>query len=315
MSDVITFGEAMAALRGDGPLRLGASMTLSIAGSESNVAIGLSRLGHRVRWIGHVGNDELGELVRRTLRAEAVDTTAIFVHPHRATGLLLFERRVADTVRVSYYRTGSAGSSLCPADVLPALRPGVRILHLTGVTPALAPCAADTVRAAAQRAHELRIGVSLDINYRAHLWSPAAARDTLRALLPHVEILFASEDELALVAPDPSAQSATSARQLLADGIGAVVIKRGAAGAIAYTHDGVTAAAARAVPVIDVVGAGDAFVAGYLSATLDAHDVASRLNRGVLAAAFAVARHGDWEGLPTREELQLLDAPPGTTIR
>lgn len=315
MTEVVTFGEAMGALRGVGPLRLGATMELSVAGTESNVAIGLARLGHSVQWIGRVGADELGELVRRTLCAEGVDTTAVLVDPERATGLLLLERRVADIVRVSYYRAGSAGSRICQADVLPALVTGVSMLHLTGVTAALGPHAADAVRDAAQRARELSIPVSLDINYRRRLWPPAAARDALRPLLSHVDVLFASEDELPLVAADPDADAATAARQLLADGIGTVVVKRAAAGAVAYTADGSTSVPARPVPVVDVVGAGDAFVAGYLSATLDGHDIAARLNRGVVLGAFAVARHGDWEGLPTRDELHLLDAAPETTIR
>ena len=94
MIDMVTFGEAMASLRGPGPLRLGGTMRLSIAGAESNVAIGLARLGHRARWVGRIGDDEMGALVVRTLRAEGVDTSSVVVDADRATGLLLFERRV-----------------------------------------------------------------------------------------------------------------------------------------------------------------------------------------------------------------------------
>ncbi len=315
MTDVVTFGEAMAALRGIGPLRLGATMQLSIAGSESNVAIGLARLGHTTQWVGRVGNDELGELVRRTLRAEGVDTTAVSIDDQRATGLMLFEQRIADIVRVSYYRAGSAGGAITAADILPSVTPDVRMLHLTGVTAALGPAAADGVGAAARRAHESGVAVSLDVNYRKRLWAPAAARDTLRPFIAHVDVLFASEDELTLVAADPRADPETVAHQLVADGVGAVVIKRGAAGATAYTSDGARTAPARTVHAVDVVGAGDAFVAGYLSATLDGQDVVARLDRGVSLGAFAVAQCGDWEGLPTREELRLLDVAPGATLR
>jgi 2-dehydro-3-deoxygluconokinase len=315
VNDVVTFGETMAALRGDGPLRLGAAMQLSVAGAEANVAIGLSRLGHRVAWIGRVGEDELGALVLRTLRAEGVDTGYARTDPDRPTGLVLFERRIADVVRVSYYRTGSAGSALTAGEVLPGLSAETRLLHVTGVTPALGASAAESVQAAVRRAGELGVPVSLDVNYRSRLWSSAAARAALRPLIGDVGVLFASTDELPLVAPDPSADAATAAAHLLADGVAEVVVKRGASGADAHTAGVVLSQPAVAVGVVDVVGAGDAFVAGYLSALLDELDVAARLERGVATAAFAVARHGDWEGLPDRADLALLRSAPGTTLR
>lgn len=315
MIDVVTFGEAMAALRGTGPLRLGGTMQLSVAGSESNVAIGLARLGHCVRWCGRVGDDELGELVRRTLRAEGVDTTAVSTDPQRATGLLLFEQRIADTVRVSYFRAGSAGGALGQADVLPALDGRVRALHVTGVTAALGSDAAGAVRSATRRARDLGVQVSLDVNFRSKLWSREAARAGLRPLLADVDLLFASEDELPLVAADAAADTVTSARDLVSAGVGTVVVKHAAAGATAYTRDSAVSSPARPVPTIDVLGAGDAFVAGYLSAVLDGEDVVSCLDRAVVLGAFAVAHAGDWEGLPTRSELNLLDAEPGTTLR
>lgn len=102
---------------------------------------------------------------------------------------------------------------------------------------------------------------------------------------------------------------------LLAAGVGEVVLTGGAAGARAVTTDGTVAAPARQVPVVDPVGAGDAFVAGYLSGVLDGVPVQERLHRAVTTAAFAVATRGDWKGLPTRDELALLDVSPGTTIR
>lgn len=315
MTDVVTFGETMAALRGAGPLRLGGTLRLSIAGSESNVAIGLARLGHRVRWAGRVGADELGELVRRTLRAEGVDTSTVTIDPERPTGLLIFERRVAETVLVSYYRAGSAGGALDPDDVLGALSDGPRVLHLTGITAALGAQPQQAVREAIGRATERGITVSLDVNHRTRLWSAAAARDVLRPLLRSVDVLFASADELPLVATDPAASPDASARQLVAAGVGTVVVKNGASGATAYTPDGRIHVPAKIVHVRDPVGAGDAFVAGYLSAGLDGLDVRASLERAAVLGAFAVAHDGDWEGLPSRAELHLLDAPPGTTLR
>lgn len=139
---VFTFGESMVALRGSGPLKLGGTMAVSVAGAESNVAIGLARLGHPVRWAGAVGTDEAGELVLRTLRAEGVDVSGAVRDEGAPTGLLLFEPRLPDVTRVHYYRAGSAGSRVSADDVARSFRAqgeSPRVLHLTGITPALSP--------------------------------------------------------------------------------------------------------------------------------------------------------------------------------
>jgi 2-dehydro-3-deoxygluconokinase len=313
--DVVTIGETMAALRTEGPLRLGGNAQWSIAGAESTVAVGLARLGHAARWIGRVGADEPGALVLRTLRAENVDTASVRVDPGAPTGLILFEARIADVTRVCYYRTGSAGSRLAAADLDGGLPAGTRIVHLTGITPALGPGPAAAVRAAMAAARELGAQVSLDVNYRSRLWSQAEAARALRPLIGMVDVLVASDDELALVSPAGLSGEDDRVAALLAAGVGEVVLTGGAAGARAVTADGTAAAPARKVPVVDPVGAGDAFVAGYLSGVLDGLPVQERLHRAVTTAGFAVATRGDWEGLPTRDELALLDASPGTTIR
>ncbi|GLY82150.1 sugar kinase [Actinoallomurus iriomotensis] len=315
MIDVATFGETMAALRALDPIRLGGATRLSVAGAESNVAIGLARLGHRVRWTGLVGADETGELVVRTLRAEAVDVTYCRVDRRGPTGLILFERRVGELTRVIYHRAGSAASFLTPADVLPALGPPPRILHVTGITPALGPGPAEAVEAAVTAAASAGTAVSLDVNYRSALWDRPRAARALRPLVPRLSVVVASEDELELVAPASATTEADRVAALLEAGVAEVVIKRGADGGTVHTTAATVRSPARQVPVADPVGAGDAFVAGYLSGLLDGLDPAARLGRAVTTGAFAVASSGDWEGLPTRDELSLLDSLPGTTLR
>jgi 2-dehydro-3-deoxygluconokinase len=165
--------------------------------------------------------------------------------------------------------------------------------------------------------------VSLDVNYRSKLWSRDQAGAVLAPLARHAIIVIASDDELDLVAvPRDGSGEATSpadearaAAHLLDLGVSEVVVKRGAAGAAVHTADGLLEAPAIPVTCVDTVGAGDAFTAGYLSARLDGEDVAGRLKRGILAGAFAISTRGDWEGLPRREELALLDAARGSTQR
>ncbi|MET7359743.1 sugar kinase [Streptomyces sp. NPDC005562] len=313
---VLTLGESMVALRGSGPLKLGGTMNVSVAGAESNVAIGLARLGHPVRWAGAVGDDEAGELVLRTLRAEGVDVSAATRDAGAPTGLILFEPRLPEVTRVHYYRAHSAGSRL-GADTVEAAFAGARpprVLHLTGITPALGPSARDACRRALRLAREHGTEVCLDVNFRSRLWSSQEAAAELRTWIPYVDVLIASDDELPLCLPDPAPADAPE-KSLIAQGVREVVVKLGADGAVAHTADAELRAHAREVRAVDAVGAGDAFVAGYLSALLDGADVAARLDRAVTTGAFAVASSGDWEGAPTRAELGLLGAGPGTVVR
>ncbi|MFC7308555.1 sugar kinase [Streptomyces monticola] len=316
-STVFTFGETMMALRGSGALKLGGSMDVSVAGAESNVAIGLARLGHPVRWAGAVGADEAGELVLRTLRAEGVDVGGASRDAEAPTGLILFEPRLPEVTRVHYYRAGSAGSRIKACAVERAfLAKPPRLLHLTGITPALGPSALCAARRALRLAREHSTLVCLDVNFRSRLWSYEDAAAVMREWMPYVDLLIASDDELPLCLPDDAPRDlAQQAKLLLGLGVGEVVVKLGADGATVHTAEGSLHAPARPVNAVDAVGAGDAFVSGYLSALLDGEDAAGRLDRAVTTGAFAVASHGDWEGAPTRTELSLLGAAPGTVVR
>ncbi|WP_258064606.1 sugar kinase [Arthrobacter sp. ZGTC131] len=323
--DLLTLGESMVSLRSGGPLSAGGSLSMHVAGAESNVAVGVARLGHGVSWAGVVGADPHGQFIVRQLRSEGIG-----LHHRedasRSTGVMFLEQRTADVSRAYYYRSGSAGSTLSIPDVDAALRGGARVVHLTGITAALSLEARRAVEYAAERAVGEGMLVSLDVNYRAKLWSRDEARAALAPIALHATIIIASEDELDLVAPptldsgadfgrEPGADPAAGlsdadesllAKRLLAQGVREVVVKRGAAGAGAYTADGRWDVPAMPVTSIDTVGAGDAFSAGYLSALLDGEDVAGRLRRGALAGAFAVSTAGDWEGLPHTGELALL---------
>ncbi|WP_308402269.1 sugar kinase [Streptomyces sp. AN091965] len=310
--DVLTFGETMVALRGAGPLKLGGTMSVSVAGAESNVAVGLARLGHGASWAGAVGDDEAGELVLRTLRAEGVDVTGARRDPHAPTGLILFEPRLPEVTRVHYYRSGSAGSRVDAQAVARAFAAAPpRLLHLTGVTPALGEAARAAWEGVLRLAREHAVPVCLDVNFRSRLWSTREAGAFLRPWLPAVDVLVASADELPVcLPPDEEPDDVReSAERLLRLGVPEVVVKLGADGATAYGGGGaVWHRPAVPVRVVDTVGAGDAFVAGYLSALLDGADVPGRLQRAVTTGAFAVASRGDWEGAPTRAELGLLGA-------
>jgi 2-dehydro-3-deoxygluconokinase len=312
---LVTCGEAMAVLASAtvGPLRTAGSLRLSVAGAESNVAIGVARLGHPVTWIGRVGDDELGELVLRTLRAEGVDVSAVGREPDAPTGLMIKERRVGAVTRVHYYRSGSAGARLSAGDIDNEVLAGAGIVHVTGITPALGGGPAAAVEALVAAARRRGVPVAVDVNYRERLWpSRATAAATLNRLARGADYVVAGRDELALIS---GAAEGAAAQELLAAGARAVVVSHGEDGAAAWTADGMVHRPAVAVAAVDTVGAGDGLCAGFLSGVLDGLEPAAALERGVKTAAFAVAADGDWEGLPRRDELALVALDRGATVR
>jgi len=287
-----------------GSLATESEFSLAIGGAESNVAIGVSRLGGSAAWIGSVGDDSLGDRVVRELRAEGVQVYAA-VRSGIRTGLMIKERRTPAITRVSYYRAGSAGSQLVPEQLDTTLIAGAGVLHISGITPALSDSAAETVQRAVTVARDAGVLVSFDVNHRSTLWGNDVASPVYRQLAAASDIVFAGEDEAAMIV------GAGTPRELargIADlGVSQVLIKLGENGCLALV-DGVEyeLAAVRVDPV-DTVGAGDAFVAGYLAELLDGRDVPARLHTAVRTGAFACLGPGDWESYPSRRELGLLD--------
>ena len=303
---LMTIGEVLGVgvtARGD-PLRTASVLRLSTAGAEATVAIGVSRLGHRSRFVGCVGDDALGGRIRRDLAGEQVDVSHLHVLDGRPTAFMLREQRTTDRTVVSYYREGSAGSALGLAhvdDAFDAL-PSVDLLHVTGITPALSSRAEEATLHAVQRARSAGITVSFDVNFRRNLSRSSTISTVLRTISDSSDVVFIGDDELDVLglSDDPAA----AADAVLGRGPSEVVIKQGGEGALVVTADGDTARV-RALPitVADVIGAGDSFVAGYLAARAEQKPLADRLAWGAFCAARTVGTHGDWEGLPTRDEV------------
>ncbi|MFZ3468758.1 sugar kinase [Streptomyces sp. 4.24] len=306
MTALVTLGEAMlvVAATDPGPLRSGSPARLAFAGAEATVAIGVRRLGHSTSWTGRVGTDPGGTMILDGLRGEEVDISRVVRDDAAPTGLMLRERRTADHTRVGYYRRGMAGSRLVPQDIDGELVAGARVLHVTGITPALGDGPRAAVRRAVELARAAGVTVSLDLNHRSLLWSREEAAAELAYLVSRADVVFAGPDEAALVVP--AADPAGMARALLRLGPREAVLKLGSQGALAVVGDQVTLQGVVPVTPVDPIGAGDAFVAGYLAALLDGGTVPDRLRTGAACGAFTVAAHGDWEGLPRRAELALL---------
>ncbi|MFJ4037572.1 sugar kinase [Microbacterium sp. NPDC090007] len=314
MSGVFTFGETMGLVRADsGPWETAHRASVGIGGADSNVAIGLARLGIRASWLGRVGDDALGRRVVRELRAEGIEVHARVVPG--TTGLMLKEKRTPHTTSVLFYRAGSAGSTLAREDVPMDIVRDADLVHVTGITAALSRSARATVEVVIDTARDANVPVSFDVNHRPNLWRGEDPGELYRSLAARSDIVFAGDDEARLLlGPDALLEAPLALAQEIGDlGPREVVIKLGRRGSLAVIDGRPIVEPAISVPVVDTVGAGDAFVAGYLAALLSGSDARGRVRHGVTAGAFACLHAGDWEGLPRPADLALLDSEEPVT--
>ena len=301
-ADLVTLGEAMGLLTPTepGPLLRKPLLRLSFGGAETNLAIGASRLGLRTHWIGRVGDDEIGDVIVRELRAEGVSTSC--VRDAAPTGLMLKTVGAAGRVRVTYIRSASAGSRLCVDDIDETTVREAKVLHVTGITPALGDGPAAAVTAAVEIARAHGVTVSLDLNYRSALWDPRTAAAALGPLVKRADVLFSTYEEAQIIVDE--ATPADCARVLSSLGPSQVMVKLGAAGSVSVIDGELHVREAETVTAVDPVGAGDAFAAGYLSELVRGVSPRDRLSTATRTGAFAVTVSGDWEGLPTRSDLR-----------
>ncbi|WP_434580870.1 sugar kinase [Pseudomonas sp. Z5-35] len=303
--DVLSFGETMAMLVADqtGDLAGVSQFHKRIAGADSNVAIGLSRLGFNVAWLSRVGADSLGRFVTRTLEEEGLDCRHVAVDPAHPTGFQLKSRSDdGSDPQVEYFRRGSAASHLSIESIAAPLL-GARHLHATGIVPALSATAGEMSFELMTRMREAGRSLSFDPNLRPSLWPCEAMmiREINRhAALAHWVLPGLGEGRLLTGREDP----ADIAAFYLDQGAEVVVIKLGADGA--YYRTALDQGFIGAVPVprvVDTVGAGDGFAVGLISALLEGRDVTEAVRRANWIGSRAVQSRGDMEGLPTRLEL------------
>ncbi|MDY0908209.1 sugar kinase [Microbacterium sp. CFBP9034] len=311
MTGLFTLGEGLGLIRGDGigGLERLATAHIDTGGAEGNVAIGVARLGGEATWLGRVGDDALGRRVAGDLRSESVTVHAV-VDTEAPTGLMLKSTPRAGATVVDYYRRGSAGSRLSPADLEGSGLEDHRILHVTGITLALSSSARAAVLAAVQRAKSAGLLVSFAVNHRSRLWDADEATPHYLALLRTADIVFASAEEgdlLVAGAGSPGTDPEELVRELSRLGADETILTLGADGAAAVIDGALHRVAAVPVSVVDTVGAGDAFAAGYLAERLSGAPAAQRLRTAVTAGALACAHPGDWQGAPRRPDLAAFD--------
>jgi 2-dehydro-3-deoxygluconokinase len=301
---VLTLGETMALLdpMQDGPIADGGRFRLRVAGAESNFAIALTRLGVRVTWASRVGQDPFGELILATLASEGLDLTYARRDRSAATGVF-FKAREPTGTRILYYRANSAACQLRPGDVPEEALDGVELLHLTGITMGISRSARELVTEIGARAHERGVTVLFDPNFRSALWeSPVQALAAYRKILPYIDWYLSGLEESRLLFGTADVDEAFAA--LRDAGIGNAVLRVGARGALVDAGSGpVEIPPKRVETIVDEVGAGDGFAAGFAYGLLHGWRPELCAVLGNLVAARALRGTGDWETYPRSDEV------------
>ncbi|GHJ17040.1 sugar kinase [Micromonospora sp. AKA38] len=294
--EVACVGETMVVLAPDdgGPLEHADRLAVGVGGAESNVAMGLARLGHRAAWVSRVGDDPFGRRVVAEIAAAGVDVRTVTVDPAAPTGVYLKDPGPAGT-RVHYHRAGSAASRLGASDLADPRLAGVRLLHLSGITAALSDSCRELLAHALTGRALPGARTTFDVNHRPALWPADRAAPALRDLADRADVVLVGLDEAATLwgSADPAA-----VRDLL-PGPELVVVKDGPVGATALPRSGPAVfVPTPPVDVVEPVGAGDAFAAGFLAGLLRDLDLCACLRMGHLTAAPVLATPGDTASPP-----------------
>lgn len=308
MPEVITIGESLVMMVADqsDSLQFVSSYTRKIAGAESNVAIGLARLGHEVGWISAIGDDPFGTYIRNTIRGEGVDTSQVRVLSEYPTALLVKELNEIGDPKVFYYRKGSAASHIKPDILNEAYFNDAKLLHVTGIFPALSDNTRETLLATIKLAKQKGMMVSFDPNIRLQLWSKEDARKTLLEIAEMSDLILPGQAEgEILVGTRDWEEIACFFHE---KGNKYVVVKNaeGAYYSIQDSKGKITAGHEQGFKVsrvVDTVGAGDGFAVGTLSGILEGLSLKDSIARGNAIGSLAVTVKGDVEGYPTKRQL------------
>lgn len=300
--EVVTFGETMALFMPDGHAGIehASRMQKSFGGAESNVAIGLARLGHQVGWFGYLGDDPLGRDIYKRIRGEGVDVSRSKLLSDAPTGMMLRETPYG-RVSVYYYRKHSAASLMSPEDLDEGYIASAKMLHITGITPALSPSCREAVTAAIGIAKKHGVKVCFDPNLRLKLWSAEEARETILEYARLADYFLPGLDELRHLF---GTEDVTAHIQRLHELSAVSVVKGDGLTYVVENSEVHTVEWFKAERFVDPIGAGDGFAAGFIAGILQGKSPEDAARMGNLVGSLVVQEQGDWEALPTREHVE-----------
>jgi 2-dehydro-3-deoxygluconokinase len=310
MHDLVTLGEVLLRLAVPSPGRFETARVLDVqfGGAEANVAAACSRLGLRTAWISALPDNAWGDRVRRELIGHGIDCTHVQTLPGTRLGLYFIEYGVAPRpAHVLYDRRESAFSRLTPDSI--DWRPirDARLVHITGITPALG----EHARKITERIFEEASAVSFDVNYRAALWSPTDARRFVESVLPTARYIFLGRNEAQTVfglndAPEAvldvlSRRAPQATIAVLQGSDGSTVLDKGRVWRPSVRHS---------LQMVDPIGAGDAYAAGYLWASLTGQGSQEAIDIATTVATLKCSTWGDIALITAREVEDALAGGP-----
>lgn len=324
--DLVTFGETMIRLSPPHFQRLeqATSFDVNVGGAELNVAVSAQRLGLRCAYVTRLTDNPLGRMIANKAREHGVDVSHILWTKEDRVGLYFVEFGASPRASsVLYDRAHSAMARIKPGEVnWDRVFERARAFHTTGITPALSPSAAEATKEAVRKAKEKGVLVSLDLNYRARLWSPEEARRVMTELVSQADILITTEEDAERVfgvKEGSFEKMAERLGQMFGNlRVVAVTIRetpsvwRNTWTALAYSAGRILRGPVFDVEIVDRVGAGDAFAGGFLYGYLT-KDVEAGLQYGVALSALKQTNPGDlvWA---TKEECERILAGAGLRI-
>ncbi|MFN2744498.1 MULTISPECIES: sugar kinase [Bacillus] len=303
--DVMTFGESMAMFYANetGELHEVSSFSKALAGAETNVAVGLARLGFRVGWVSKVGADSLGTFILNELKKEHVDISAVKRTAGKQTGILLKSKVESGDPDVTYYRKGSAASTMGIEDYPSGYFKQANHLHMTGIPPALSNKMKAFSHHAVQQMKKEGKTISFDPNLRFQLWPDQETMvHTINEFASQADWFFPGINEGKLLTGFHTPEKI--AAFYLEQGVKLIVVKLGKEGAYYRTAEEEGYVSGYPVEVVDTVGAGDGFAVGMISGLLDRLPLEEAVQRANAIGALAVMAPGDMDGLPSRERLK-----------
>ncbi|MDN5316828.1 MAG: 2-dehydro-3-deoxygluconokinase [Thermoanaerobacterium sp.] len=304
MAEVLLVGEPMALFIADeeGTLDKVSKFTKALAGAEANVAIGLSRLGHTVKYITKLGNDPFGKYIYEKLSEENIDVSSIKFTNEYPTGFMLKSKTSEGDPDIFYFRKGSAASHVTPNDIDCDLDE-LKHIHITGITAALSKDTLDTLYRMIEIGKENGISISFDPNIRKSLWqSEDEMVSTLNDIASRCDIVMPGIKEGLILTGSENPDDI--ADYYLDKGVETVIIKIGDKGAYVKTKDeSFTVSGYKVEKIVDTVGAGDGFATGVISGLLEGLTLKDAVKRGNAIGAIIIMSPGDNDGLPDREAL------------
>ncbi len=315
--EVVSFGETMIRLAVPLGERLETTRQLEvgIGGTEANVLVALARLGRRTAWASVLPQNPLGERIARELAWHGVDVSLVQWVSHGRIGIYFLDTGVPPRPTVVLYDRARSAIALVDPMVFPTdWIVDTGWLHLTGITPALSEGCQRVAWTLLERARVLGVPISFDVNYRSRLWGAEEAARVLAPFCAQTTILLCGEGDARTLwglAGEPEQIAAGLAERFRAP---VTVVTLGDGGAVALTRDGdKVSVGALPATVIDRVGAGDAFAAGFLHGYVDDRDLERAMRYGTALAALKLTIRGDL-ALVSAAELEAALAETRRTI-